>query len=148
MEKNRTEDVKILQSFIRVSLGGTEYEIQPLTINQQYLWREKFFKEFQGVAKVFKKESRLLIFLKRKDETEQFVDAMQVSFLSFPRRVSDLFFAYAPNLPRKFIEKTANEGELMQAFLKIWRLAFPFFDLLEGVLNLVAPVLGKSMKLP
>jgi hypothetical protein len=61
---------------------------------------------------------------------------MHLAFIEFPGFVADLFFAYAPRLPRREIEARATEVQLVVAFNSVMKMGFPFFDLLQTVLAL------------
>lgn len=133
----RSEEAGLFQLPSKVTLGDCEYEIRPLTINEQGRWRELFYQKLQLVAKGFTPPRRTILSLfRREDETEMFTRAMRLAFIKFPGFVADLFFAYAPKLPRKKIEAEATEVQLVVAFNTVMKLGFPFFDLLQTVLAL------------
>lgn len=133
----RTEEAGLFQLPEKVTLGDREYEIRPLTINEQGRWRELFYQKLRLVAKGFTPPRwTLLSFFNRAEDTQEFTRALHLAFIEFPGFVADLFFAYAPELPRKKIEATATEVELVVAFNAVMRLGFPFFDLLQTVLAL------------
>ncbi len=133
----RTEEAGLFQLPEKVQLGGHEYEIRPLTINEQGRWRELFYQKLRLVAKGFVPPRRtILSIFRREDETAAFTRAMHLAFIEFPGFVADLFFAYAPRLPRKEIEEKATEVELVVAFNSVMKMGFPFFELLQTVLAL------------
>lgn len=134
----RTEDQIVAGEPLRVTLGGKQYEIKPLKINAQYRWRKRFYEEFSKAAQPFlsKHKPGLLARLMGKDETDQFVEGLRVAFLEVPERISDLFFAYAPYLPRKEIEENATEIELASAFQGVMQIGFPFVEMLKTLVSL------------
>ena len=134
----RTEDQIVAGEPLRVTLGGKQYEIKPLKINAQYQWRKRFYAEFSKAAQPFlsKHKPGLLARLMGKDETDQFVEGLRVALLDVPERISDLFFAYAPYLPRAEIEETATEVELVRAFKEVVQLGFPFVEMLKTLMAL------------
>lgn len=139
MEKTngRTEEKGLFQLPEKVRLGDREYEIRPLTINEQIKWRELFYRKLQLVAKGFTPPRRtILSFFRQADETAAFTQAMHLAFIELPGLVTDLFFAYAPRLPRKQIEAQATEVQLVVAFKSVMKMGFPFFELLQTVLAL------------
>lgn len=138
----RTEDQIVAGEPLRVTLGGKQYEIKPLTINAQYRWRKRFYEEFSKAAQPFlsKHKPGLLARLMGKDETDQFVEGLRVAFLEVPERISDLFFAYAPYLPRKEIEENATESELVIAFQAVMQIGFPFGEMLKTLVALAKPL--------
>ena len=133
----RTEDQVISQEPLRVTLGGKQYEIRSLKINAQYQWRKRFYEEFSKAAQPFlsKHKPGLLARLMGKDETDQFLEGLRVAFLELPEIIRDLFFAYAPYLPRAEIEENATEAELATAFTETIALAFPFSEILKTLVS-------------
>jgi hypothetical protein len=133
----RTEEKGLFQLPEKVRLGDQEYEIRPLTINEQIKWRELFYQKLRLVARGFTPPRRTILSLfRREDETAAFTRAMHLAFIEFPGFVADLFFAYAPRLPRREIEARATEVQLVVAFNSVMKMGFPFFDLLQTVLAL------------
>jgi len=137
----RTEDQIIAQAPIKVVLGGRTWEVRPLTINEAVRWRERAFTELEKVSRAFTPPRRpLLAFLRRDhDETAAFVASLKVAFFEVPRLAGDLFFSYASVLPRREIERVATERELVTALLEVWKVAFPFLELLRTAVVMAAP---------
>lgn len=136
--KERTEEQKITHGPEAVVLGGRTYHIKPLTINEQYEWRQQVYEVLREVIGSVSQDTfsaRLFSWLPGYGGTRQFTRAVQMAFLGFPKRAADLFFAYARDLPRKEIEERATEQELVQAALVVWRLGYPFFDVLRAALG-------------
>ena len=147
----RTEDQIVAGEPLRVTLGGKQYEIKPLKINAQYRWRKRFYEEFSKAAQPFlnNRKPGLLARLMGKDETDQFIEGLRIAFLEMPERISDLFFAYAPYLPRAEIEENATEAELVTAFQGVMQISFPFAGMLKTLVGLAKlPPLEKSTNAP
>lgn len=121
----------------KVTLGGKEYNIKPLTINAQCRWRKRFYAEFSKAVRPFltKYKPGLLARLMGKDETDRFLEGLRMAFLEMPEILRDLFFVYAPYLPREEIEENATEAELVAAFTEVAALAFPFSQILEKLVD-------------
>ena len=117
----------------KVMLGGKEYSLKAGSINHNLQWRKRFYAEFSKAVQPFLKQYKpgLLARLMGKDETDQFLEGLRVAFLELPEIIRDLFFAYAPYLPRKEIEENATEAELATAFTETIALAFPFSEILK-----------------
>ena len=133
----RTED-QIVARESKVTLGGKEYEIKPGSINHNFRWRKRFYAEFSKATRPFLSQYKpgLLARLMGKDETGRFLEGLRMAFLEMPEILRDLFFAYAPYLPRKEIEENANELELAEAYKEVMRLAFPFLDVVKTLVGL------------
>lgn len=133
----RSEDDILAKAPLRVLLGGKRYEINPLPILEQRKWRAYFFSLFEDVTRTFAAPAQprgLLARLWPRDDTTAFVKALRVALLGFPEKLADAFFAYAKELPREEIERTATEQELVAAFLRVWEVAFPFLPVLRQAL--------------
>ncbi len=117
----------------KVTLGGKEYSLKAGSINYNLRWRKRFYADFSKAVQPFltKYKPGLLARLMGKDETDRFVEGLRVAFLELPEIIRDLFFAYAPYLPRKEIEENATEAELVAAFTEVTALAFPFSEILK-----------------
>lgn len=142
--KERTEEQQLTEAPLEVTLGGRRYTIQPLRINAQYKWREKFFDAFADITKGLRPPPPpLLAFvpvlgkrLTQYNETAAFVELLNIGLIKAPKIVADLFFAYATGLPRKQIEETATERELVYAFKEVMRYAFPFYELVSWAVEI------------
>jgi hypothetical protein len=140
----RTEEQELVEAPLRVRLGGRRWEIKPLKINPQYAWREQFFEAFVGIAKNLRPPRAPLLSwlpvvgkrLTQYNETKSFVELLNVGLIKAPKVVADLFFAYAKDLPRKQIEETATERELVYAFKEVMRYAFPFYELVGWAMDI------------
>lgn len=106
----RTEDDKIVQAGIAVTLGGNEYVITPLVIRYSREWHKAF--GLQGA----------LAIVAGMDNPERAITMLMVNDTD---RVMDCFFGYARDLDRATIEAMATEGEIVKAFVAIVEVAFP-----------------------
>ena len=132
----RTEDQIIAEDPAKVLFGGDFYDLRPLKMFESREWRKVFFEEIATLGGEFNKEFAprrgILAFLRpQKTQVDLLVRGLRVGILQFPEKVADLFFRYAKDLPRDEIEKKATDREMVNAFLVVWGLAFPFFDLLR-----------------
>ena len=121
----RTEEDKIVQSPITVTLGGKEFLIRPLVIKESREWRKKLIKAFGMLPKYLNMTT---------DNPEGFTEALDAMLSEMPDVVTDLFFSYARDLDREEIESTANDTELAEAFQEVMKYAFPLSQSLTKVL--------------
>jgi len=112
----RTDEQKLVQSPIEVTLGGKLYAIRPLVIKDAREWRKKLVKTFSKLPGYVNVTS---------DNPESFADAMQGMMVELQDEVADLFFDYAKELDREEIEVTGNDTELADAFQEVVKYAFP-----------------------
>ena len=113
---SRTEDQKITQAPIIVTLGGEEHEIRPLVIAESREWRTEVVKLLATLPKYASITT---------DDPEAFEGGMNALLSSMPDAVIDLFFRYAKDLDRKQLESKANDAEIAEAFSKVVDIAFP-----------------------
>lgn len=123
---DRTDEDKITQSPIVVTLGGKEYPIRPLVIRESREWRKKLIKAFGQLPKYLNMTT---------DNPEQFTEALNVMLTEMPDMVADLFFSYASDLPIEEIENSASDMELSVAFQEVMKFAFPLSQTLTKVLG-------------
>lgn len=112
----RSEEQKIYQDAIKVTLGGKVYDVRPLKLREEREWRQKLSKLIGGLPKYAKVTT---------DDPEAFGGAIDVILVSMPDQVVDLFFDYAKDLDRKAIEEEATGAEVAEGFKKVMDLAFP-----------------------
>lgn len=112
----RSEEQKIYQDGVKVTLGGKEYEVRPLKLREEREWRKKLSHLIGGLPKYAKVTT---------DDPEAFSGALDVIMVSMPDQVVDLFFDYAKNLDRAAIEEEATGAEVAEGFKKVIALAFP-----------------------
>jgi len=113
----RTEEQKVLQEPVTVTLGGQKYEIKPLVIREASPWRRKFVSLFTDLSSLSSVTS---------DNPEKFQEAMNEILLVKPDKITDLFFEYT-KLNRDEIESKATTVEMVNAFQEVFALEAPFF---------------------
>ena len=122
----RTEDQKVSQDPITVTLGGKEYEVKPLVIVESRKWR----KEVAGLLASLPEYARI-------DTSD--IDAVQGAvgklLSSMPDSIIDLFFQYAKELPREEIEKVATDAEVAEALTQVVSIAFPLVNSLTTLVE-------------
>jgi hypothetical protein len=112
----RTEEQKLIQSPVKVMLGGKEYEIKPLVIRDSRAWRVKVAELIGGLPQYTKADT---------DHPDEFNAAIEGMMSAMPDKVIDLVFEYARDLKREEIESVATDAEIFVAFTKILEVAFP-----------------------
>ena len=111
----RSEEEKIIQTPITVSLGGKNYEVKPLVIRESRAWRVKLVAALKSLPGQINTTSA----------PDALSDNIQAMFLTMPDMAADLFFSYAKDLNREEIEAAALDSELAAAFEQVVELAFP-----------------------
>lgn len=124
----RSEDDILAQAPIQVKFGGKEYEIKIRRIKKARQWREQLIKTVELVSK----ELEPVV-----TNVDQFVGGFGFIYMKFPEQIADLVFSYDPTLPREEIEEVGTEEEIARAFGKIMDVAFPFFQQLTMVNQMV-----------
>jgi hypothetical protein len=119
MTTQRTEDQVLAKAPITVTLGVKEYQIKLLSIKAQREWRQKMSQEMQEVVNQFAPTSKA-------PNAGVFSAGLTVALTQFPEKLTELVFAYAPDLPREQIMEDATEEQISVAFSKIVQVAFPF----------------------
>ena len=122
----RSEEDKLTQSPILVTLGGKEYAIRPLVIRESREWRRKLV----GIFKMLPKYLNMTT-----DNPEGFSEALNEMLIEMPDMVTDLFFSYAKDLDRDEIESTTIEQDLSVAFQEVIKYAFPLSQSLMKILE-------------
>lgn len=112
----RTEEQIVFQEGIKVTLGGKEYEIKPLSLKKAREWRKKFGELMTEVSQGANVKP---------DETEKVAVSINTLINILPDRIIDLFFEYAPYLNKEQIENEATEQEMSKAFSEVISIAFP-----------------------
>jgi hypothetical protein len=108
-----------------VKFGEKDYQITPLTILRSRVWREKLLVVFKSTLpglQETKSGSSL--------ESLKIAAATSPAFKDLPDQITELVFAYAPDLPREEIIENVTESQLMAAFKKIMDEAFPYAPVL------------------
>ena len=112
----RTEEQKVFSDPIRVKLGGRDYEIRPLVVRQSREWRKKLASAMADLPQYMGVDA---------SNPDKFSEALNAMMVALPDQVVDLFFEYAPDLPRDEIEEAATDDEIAKAFGEVIKLAFP-----------------------
>lgn len=114
---------------ITLTLGGEEYVISELPRKQNVAWRQKLEEEL----------TPLLALVERANDTElsdvesvtSILTGAKRIIMDSPDTVLALLMDYSPVLTEdaERIEEEAYESEIIDSFLSVLRLAFPFFSL-------------------
>jgi hypothetical protein len=114
----RTEEEKLTQSPLKVTFGNTEYAIKLLPVLKARDWR----------AKVEQELGPMVANIQPMTVAGRFVIAgLSTAIASFPEKVCDLLFAYAPDLDKQKILNEATEEQIDLAFSRLWEIAFANF---------------------
>jgi len=127
--EGRTEEQKIYQVGVKVTLGGNEYDVRPLKLREEREWRQKLSKLIGSLPKYAKVTT---------DDPEAFSGAVDVILVSMPDDVVDLFFDYARDLDREAIEEEATGAEVAEGFKAVMDLAFPLPQALTEAMTKVS----------
>lgn len=125
----RTEEQKLLQSPLKVMLGGKEYEIKPLVMRYSAEWRKKampligFLIHYTHLSPEEQEQTILELFRTKLDE------------------IIESFFEYARELPRKDVEESATDVEILLAFMEVFN---AFVSPLSGAAKQMAQQAVKS----
>lgn len=126
---DRSEIDKIIQSPVKITLGGGEYEIKPLPIKQAIPWVKKLLKLFADTVSIAKLEA---------NDTSAVEVALTKAMVEYPEQMAGLFWDYAKGLDREKLEDLASSSEVMAAFRDVISFELPF---LQGIsiLKTVSP---------
>ncbi len=119
----RTEESKLFGEPVSVKLGGVDYDLFPLVIKDSRIWKKKVAALLSTLPELASTTT---------DDPIQFKNAINTLMLKTPDKIIDLFFEYAPYMPREDIESKATEQELADAFKRIMEMAFPLVGALTG----------------
>ena len=108
MVQERTEEDKLTQAPLIVTLGGKKYEIAPLVIKYSREWRKTSLPLIT-----------YLIMYSRKSEDDM-EDGIAELFTTKTDEIIESFFEYGKDLPRDEIEEIATDGEIIAAFLEVF----------------------------
>ena len=117
----RSESDILSKAPIKLRLGAAEYEVQILTIGPARKWRNQLLASMADIAKTFKEAP----------QSENVAPAMTSALLSFPEKLAELVFAYAPNIPQDKVMSEATDEQLCFAYGKIVSVAYPFLQHLK-----------------
>jgi len=122
----RTEEQKVFQEPVKVTLGGREFDVKPLVIKYSRPWRKKVIDLISVLPKYAQAST---------NDPDEFAKAMQMLMVECQDQVIDLFFEYAKDLNRDEIEEIATEKDLSDAFEVVIGLAFPLAETLPLVMS-------------
>jgi hypothetical protein len=125
--KPRTEDEILAQAPLEVILGKEKYPIPLLAVKPQREWRKKLFAELAPILAAFN----------FKVDGKSMTDGLTAALLQFPEKLTELVFAYAPDLPQETILESATEEQIAAAFSAIMAVAFPFLPQLATATTLL-----------
>ena len=129
MTEPRSEAQKVTQAPIKVILGGEEFGIELLHIRDAQEWRIKVsaaLSQLPGYANA------------KMEDPEVFKETMNGMLVVMPNAVINLFFSYAKDLDREWVETHANEVELEEAFGKVVDVGFPLSMSLAGTIQRIS----------
>ena len=126
----RTEEQKIARASVSVILGGKEYEVKQLTLNESRVWKQQVAKLLTEGFKQTKVSS---------SDPEKFSEALLVFMIDAPNALVDLFFSYAKDVNREEIEEIATEAEISVAWEKVREVAFPLAQTLVQTMAKMLP---------
>lgn len=122
----RTDEDKVLQNPVSVTLGGEKYEIKPLPILKANKWRREFITLMQDISSLASVTS---------DDKDAFSKALSSILIDKPEKLVDLLFEYAVDLPRETIENSASSIEILNAIEEVIGLESPFLGAAVRVTN-------------
>jgi hypothetical protein len=125
--KPRTEDDALSRAPLSVKLGDKDYSIPLLAVMAQREWRKNLFAELAPILESFN----------FKVDGKSMATGLTATLLTFPDKLCDLVFSYAPDLPKDEILASATEEQIATAFSAIMAVAFPFVPQLGMVTNLL-----------
>ena len=130
----RTEEEKVAESPFKVRLGETEYSIKLLPMRKSLAWRVKVEQELGPIVANIKPMTVAGRFA---------IAGLSAAIATFPEKMCDLLFAYAPDLPKEKILDEATEEQIDVAFSRLWEIAFanflPQISMAKEMLNPPAP---------
>lgn len=140
MLKPRTDE-DILAHRIKLQFGQKTYEIKVLTILKAETWKEKYITSLHEVAKAM--DVRVPSDAIGTEIISKAIStSLNATMLSSPKRLRELVFAYAPELPQDEILETATEEEMARAFSQIMQAALPFLAELGATYKLANTTLS------
>ncbi|MCJ7829310.1 MAG: hypothetical protein MUP81_06190 [Dehalococcoidia bacterium] len=126
----RTEEEKVARASVFVTLGGKEYEVRQLTLEESRIWKQSVTKLLTEGFKSTKVTA---------DDPEKFSAALLTFMIDAPNALIGLFFSYAKDLNREEIEKIATESEVAVAWEKVREVAFPLAQTLVQTMGKMLP---------
>jgi hypothetical protein len=125
-----------VEQTLKITLGGKQYEVRPLSIKKARAWRDKLT---PLINKMTSRDGAL-------DSPEKLLSAIQGS----PDEMAEIVFSYC-GIDEKEVEETANELDISRAFGAIMGIAFAPFLSQQAVIKSLIQIhalqpLGKSTK--
>jgi hypothetical protein len=116
---------------VRVTLGEREYEIVPLPIKANRAWRRELGQPLQQLMGILAEADELK--LDSPADLVRILEIAQASLLGAPDLIFEAVCRYCPaiNHDRELIEEAAFEAELMDVFVEVLKIVFPFGRLLS-----------------
>jgi hypothetical protein len=120
----------------KVLLGGVEYEISALTIKYSRAWRETFGSMLNPIISALAQFGGIDI-----ENPENWRDLSNLlatvkdSIIMAPDLCADATFSYSAELSKErgAIEESATDAEILDAFMQVMALAYPFGKLIRTV---------------
>jgi len=127
-----------------VELGGVAYTIHELPSRKSTAWRKKLEKPFSGLVSLL--ENGPDTDIDNLQDLATLIRSVSGLLIGSMDTIVDLLFEYSPPLKksRKKIENEIYDSEIIEAFVKVLGLAFPFGGLVSTVRNLMS--LGSTSK--
>jgi len=122
----RTEEDKLVQAPLRITLGGVVHEVKPLVIRDSRAWRRKLSAMLGQLPQYAAVTT---------DAPDDFKAALNAMLVSMPDQVVDLVFDYARDLNRQELEAVATDAEVAVAFEQIVEVAFPLARSVAGAMT-------------
>lgn len=128
----RSEEDKVLQVPVKVTLGGRMYEIRPLPIKYALPWCKDVIRTVvSGIM------SRANV---TTDTPEKFDEAMTDILVNRPEELINLFFQYARELNKDEIMEVASLNEIIDAFEAVKGFESRFFGwVIRSATTMMAP---------
>jgi hypothetical protein len=132
--KPRTEEEILARTPLSVKLADKDYAIPLLSVGPQREWRKKLFAELVPILAAFNFNA----------DGKSMAAGLTAALLTFPEKLCDLVFAYAPDLPEVEILANATEEQVATAFSAIFAVAFPFIPQLGMVTTMLRATTASS----
>lgn len=116
----------IVGKIVAVELGGKSYEVAALTYRRSKEWREELSGVFDGLVRVL--EGVEGVELSDLAGVGELVDVLRGTVLGAMDTVLELLRAYSPAIEADIerIEEEAFDEEILDAFVEVLKLAYPF----------------------
>lgn len=111
---------------VEVVLGGKAYTVTELPVRKNVAWRKELAGPFGELVAALQSAPKTE--LNNLQELGALVGNLSNLLVGSVETITGLLFSYAPTLKadQKVIEETAYESELLEAFVGVLGLAFPF----------------------